>query len=154
MMDELREIVTTAKDYGMKVTVHAHGKEGMLRAIEGGVDSIEHGTYMDKEVMRAMKKNNVYYVPTITAGRSVADRAKIDGYFPELVRPKAAEIGPKIQNTFAEAYKYGVKIAFGTDAGFMTTARTIVSFSTWLRLACHLLRPFALLRLKLLPYSE
>ncbi|MDX1526037.1 MAG: amidohydrolase family protein [Pseudidiomarina maritima] len=117
MMDELREIVTTAKDYGMKVTVHAHGKEGMLRAIEAGVDSIEHGTYMDKEVMRAMKKNNVYYVPTITAGRSVADRAKIDGYFPELVRPKAAEIGPKIQNTFAEAYKYGVKIAFGTDAG-------------------------------------
>lgn len=117
MMDELEAVVKTARDYEMKVTVHAHGKEGMLRAIEAGVDSIEHGTYMDQEVMRAMKKKGVYYVPTITAGRSVADRAKIDGFFPELVRPKAAAIGPKIQSTFAEAYKAGVKIAFGTDAG-------------------------------------
>ncbi|PTB84483.1 amidohydrolase, partial [Pseudidiomarina aestuarii] len=75
------------------------------------------GTYMDEEVMDAMKEKGVYYVPTITAGRSVADRAKIDGYFPEVVRPKAAEIGPLIQGTFAEAYKAGVKIAFGTDAG-------------------------------------
>lgn len=117
MMDELEAVVDTAKDYGMKVTVHAHGKEGMLRAIEAGVDSIEHGTYMDAEVMRAMKKNGVYYIPTITAGRSVADRAKIDGFFPDVVRPKALAIGPKIQSTFAEAYKAGVKIAFGTDAG-------------------------------------
>ncbi|WP_417666069.1 amidohydrolase family protein [Pseudidiomarina sp.] len=117
MKDELDAVVATAKDYEMKVTVHAHGKEGMLRAIEAGVDSIEHGTYMDDEVMRAMKKKGVYYVPTITAGRSVADRAKIDGFFPELVRPKAAAIGPKIQSTFAAAYKAGVKIAFGTDAG-------------------------------------
>lgn len=117
MKDELDAVVATAKDYEMKVTVHAHGKEGMLRAIEAGVNSIEHGTYMDDEVMRAMKKNGVYYVPTITAGRSVAERAKIDGFFPELVRPKAAAIGPKIQSTFAEAYKAGVKIAFGTDAG-------------------------------------
>ena len=117
MTDELESVVQTAKDYGMKVTVHAHGKEGMLRAIAAGVNSIEHGTYMDAEVMAAMKKNNVYFVPTITAGRSVADRAKIDGFFPDIVRPKAAAIGPKIQSTFAEAYKAGVKIAFGTDAG-------------------------------------
>ncbi|WP_413242913.1 amidohydrolase family protein [Pseudidiomarina sp.] len=117
MMDELEAVVATAKDYGMKVAVHAHGKEGMLRAIEAGVDSIEHGTYMDTEVMDAMKAKGVYYVPTITAGKSVAERAKIDGYFPDIVRPKAAAIGPLIQSTFAEAYKAGVKIAFGTDAG-------------------------------------
>ncbi|KFZ30882.1 amidohydrolase [Pseudidiomarina salinarum] len=117
MMDELEAVVAAAKDYGMKVTVHAHGKEGMLRAIKAGVHSIEHGTYMDTEVMDAMKAKGVYYVPTITAGQSVAERAKIDGYFPEIVRPKAAAIGPLIQNTFAEAYKAGVKIAFGTDAG-------------------------------------
>lgn len=117
MADELQAVVATAKDYDMKVTVHAHGKEGMLRAIEAGVASIEHGTYMDEEVMDAMKEKGVYYVPTITAGRSVADRAKIDGYFPEVVRPKAAEIGPLIQGTFGRAYKAGVKIAFGTDAG-------------------------------------
>ncbi|RUO63172.1 metal-dependent hydrolase family protein [Pseudidiomarina insulisalsae] len=117
MMDELKAVVDTARDYEMKVTVHAHGKEGMLRAIEAGVDSIEHGTYMDDEVMAAMKAKGVYYVPTITAGKSVAERAEIPGFFPELVQPKAKAIGPKIQGTFAEAYKQGVKIAFGTDAG-------------------------------------
>lgn len=117
MMDELEAIVTTARDYDMKVAVHAHGKEGMLRAIAAGVDSVEHGTYMDDEVMAAMIANNVYYVPTITASRSVADRAKTEGFFPDLVRPKAAAIGPQIQHTFAQAYKAGVKIAFGTDAG-------------------------------------
>ena len=117
MADELKAVVDTAKDYGMKVTVHAHGKDGMLRAIAAGVDSIEHGTYMDAEVMAAMKQAGVYYVPTITAGESVAERAAIPGYFPAVVQPKAAAIGPKIQSTFAAAYKAGVKIAFGTDAG-------------------------------------
>lgn len=117
MIDELKAVVDTARDYEMKVTVHAHGKEGMIRAIKAGVHSIEHGTYMDKEVMDLMKEHGVYYVPTITAGKSVGERAKIDGFFPEIVRPKAAAIGPKIQATFANAYKAGVKIAFGTDAG-------------------------------------
>lgn len=117
MIDELKAVVDTARDYEMKVTVHAHGKEGMIRAIKAGVHSIEHGTYMDKEVMDLMKEHGVYYVPTITAGKSVAERSKIDGFFPEIVRPKAAAIGPKIQATFANAYKAGVKIAFGTDAG-------------------------------------
>ena len=117
MDDELIAIVQTAKDYGMTVAVHAHGKEGMLRAIKAGVTSIEHGTYMDKEVLKQMKKHGTYYVPTIMAGNWVAAKAKIDGFFPELVRPKAAAIGPLIQKTFAKAYKAGIKIAFGTDSG-------------------------------------
>jgi len=117
MLDELKAVVDTAKDYEMKVTVHAHGKEGMVRAIKAGVNSIEHGTYMDDEVMSLMKEYGVYYVPTITAGKSVAERAEIDGFFPALVRPKARAIGPKIQATFEKAYAAGVKIAFGTDAG-------------------------------------
>lgn len=117
MMDELEAIVATAKDYNMRVAVHAHGKDGMLRAVRAGVDSIEHGTYMDDEVMQAMIEQGTYYVPTITAGKSVAERAEIDGFFPEMVRPKAREIGPLIQQTFADAYQAGVKIAFGTDAG-------------------------------------
>lgn len=117
MNDELEAIVETATDYGMTVAVHAHGKEGMLRAIKAGVTSIEHGTYMDKEVFSQMKKFGTYYVPTIMAGNWVAEKAKIDGFFPELVRPKAAAIGPLIQQTFAKAYKAGVKIAFGTDSG-------------------------------------
>ncbi len=117
MDDELVAVVETAKDYGMKVAVHAHGKEGMIRAIKAGVTSIEHGTYMDKEVMKLMKKHGTYYVPTILAGNFVAEKAKIDGYFPDIVRPKAAAIGPLIQATFGKAYKAGVNIAFGTDSG-------------------------------------
>lgn len=117
MDDELEAIVQTAKDYGMKVAVHAHGKEGMERAIKAGVDSIEHGTLMDEKTMALMKKHGTYLVPTIMAGEWVAEKAKIDGFFPELVRPKAASIGPKINETFSKAYKAGVKMAFGTDSG-------------------------------------
>jgi len=116
-IEEIQAVVETANDYGYKVAAHAHGKEGMKRAVVGGVTSIEHGTYMDEEVMTLMKKNGTWYVPTISAGRFVADKAKIDGYFPEVVRPKAARIGALIQTTAANAYKAGVPIAFGTDAG-------------------------------------
>lgn len=115
--EELAAIVSTAKDYGMKVAVHAHGKEGMERAIKAGVDSIEHGTYMDKTTMALMRKQGTYFVPTISAGKWAEEKSAIAGFFPELVRPKAATIGGRIQQTFAEAYKAGVKIAFGTDAG-------------------------------------
>ncbi|GEA09704.1 amidohydrolase family protein [Alteromonas sp. KUL49] len=117
MMDELKAIVDTAKDYGMTVAVHAHGKEGMERAIIAGVDSIEHGTYMDEETIALMIEHGTYYVPTILAGKFVADKAKVDGYFPAIVRPKAAAIGPLIQQTFARAHAAGVNIAFGTDSG-------------------------------------
>jgi len=129
MADELEAIVETAKDYGMTVAVHAHGKEGMKRAIEAGVDSIEHGTYMDDEIRTLMKKHGTYYVPTILAGKFVADKAKIDGFFPELVRPKAAAIGPLIQNTFEQAHKAGVKIAFGTDSGVSAHGDNAQEFS-------------------------
>jgi imidazolonepropionase-like amidohydrolase len=115
--DELEAIIKTAKDYGFKVAAHAHGAEGMKRAVRAGVHSIEHGTLMDNETMRLMKKHGTYYVPTIIAGKFVAEKAEIDGYFSELVRPKARAIGPMIQETFARAYKAGVKIAFGTDTG-------------------------------------
>ena len=116
-VDEVRAIVETAKDYGYTVAAHAHGTEGMKRAVLGGVTSIEHGTMMTDEVMRLMKERGTWYVPTITAGRFVADKARIDGYFPEIVRPKAARIGAQIQQTFARAYSNGVKIGFGTDMG-------------------------------------
>lgn len=115
--EEMRAIVETATDYGMRVAVHAHGKEGMLRAVRAGVASIEHGTFMDDEVMALMKSHGTYYVPTISAGEFVAEMARVDGYFPEVVRPKAASIGPQIMGTFSQAYKAGLKIAFGTDTG-------------------------------------
>ncbi len=115
--DEIEAIVKTAKDYGFKVAVHAHGEEGMKRAIRAGVNSIEHGTFMDDEAIELFKKHGTWYVPTITAGKAVGDSAKIPGYYPPVVVPKALETGPQIQKTFAKAYKAGVKIAFGTDAG-------------------------------------
>src|SRR5690606_5668433 len=99
------------------VAAHAHGKEGMRRAVVAGVTSIEHGTYMDDEIFALMKRHGTWYVPTLHAGRSVADKAKVAGYYPEIVRPKAARIGAQIQETFASAYRAGVKIAFGTDTG-------------------------------------
>ncbi|MDN5200460.1 amidohydrolase family protein [Fulvivirgaceae bacterium BMA10] len=115
--EELQAIVATAKDYGMVTAAHAHGKEGMKRAILAGINSIEHGTLMDEEIMDLMKKHGTYYVPTISAGRFVAEKAKVEGYYPKLVVPKALELGPKIQQTFTSAYQKGVRIAFGTDAG-------------------------------------
>ena len=115
--DELLAIISTANDYGLWTAAHAHGKEGMKRAVEAGINSIEHGTFMDQEVMELMKAKGTYYVPTIMAGNWVAEKAKIPNFFPSLVRPKAAKIGPQIQSTFAQAYKAGVKIAFGTDSG-------------------------------------
>ncbi|MFD0862811.1 amidohydrolase family protein [Sungkyunkwania multivorans] len=115
--EEILAITTTAKEYGMQVAAHAHGDEGMQRAVRNGVKTIEHGTLMSETTMDLMKEKNAYYVPTITAGKFVAAKAKIKGYYPEIIVPKALEIGPKIQDTFRKAYKRGVGIAFGTDAG-------------------------------------
>ena len=116
-VEEVRSVVDTARDYGYRVAAHAHGTEGMKRAVLGGVTSIEHGTYMTDEIMALMKQKGTWYVPTIAAGRFVADKAKVDGYFPDVVRPKAARIGALIQDTAGKAYRAGVKIAFGTDSG-------------------------------------
>ena len=126
--DEIRTIVITAKDYGFKVAAHCHGAEAMKRAVRAGVHSIEHGTLMDEEVMKLMKDHSTYYVPTITAGKAVGDSAKKPGYYPDLVTPKALAIGPKIQSTFARAYKQGVKIAFGTDAGVYAHGKNWLEF--------------------------
>ncbi|MBI5914428.1 MAG: amidohydrolase family protein [Bacteroidetes bacterium] len=115
--EEIAAVVAAAKDYGMTVAAHCHGEEGMFRAVKMGVTSIEHGTFMTDEIMDLMKKNGTYYVPTISAGRFVAEKSKQEGYFPAVVAMKAAMIGPQIQATFTKAYKAGVKIAFGTDAG-------------------------------------
>lgn len=115
--EELKAIIETANDYGMHTAAHAHGAEGMKRAVMAGITTIEHGTKMTDEVMDLMKQKGTYYVPTITAGKFVAEKAKEPGYYHPLVVPKALEIGPQIQQTFGKAYKKGVKIAFGTDAG-------------------------------------
>lgn len=116
-MDELKGLVETAKEYGFVTAAHAHGDEGMRRAVEAGINSIEHGTFMSETTMDLMIEKGTYFVPTISAGKFVVEKAKIPGFFPAVVVPKALEVGPQIQDTFAKAYKRGVKIAFGTDAG-------------------------------------
>lgn len=116
-LEEVQAVVAAAKDYGMTTAAHAHGVEGMKRAIIGGITSIEHGTLMDDETMQLMKKHGTYLVATISAGKYVMEKAKIPGYFPAIIVPKALAIGHQIQETFGKAYKSGVKVAFGTDSG-------------------------------------
>jgi imidazolonepropionase-like amidohydrolase len=116
-VEEITAIVQTANDLGLTTAAHAHGAEGMKRAVLAGITSIEHGTEMTEEVMELMKARGTYYVPTISAGKYVAEKAEVQGFYPPLVADKARVIGPKIHSTFGKAYRAGVKIAFGTDAG-------------------------------------
>ena len=116
-VEEVAAVVKAANDYNFVTAAHAHGAEGMKRAVLGGIHSIEHGTFMTKEIMDLMIEKGTFYVPTIAAGKFVAEKAKIPGFYPAIIVPKALVVGPQIQKTFAEAYKHGVKIAFGTDSG-------------------------------------
>ncbi len=115
-LEEIKAVVAAAHDYGFTVAAHAHGAEGIRRAVEGGVDSIEHGTFMDDADMQLMKERGTWYVPTIIAGKYVEEKAKIPGYYPPQVAAKALQVGPIIQGTAGRAYRAGVKIAFGTDS--------------------------------------
>ena len=115
--EEIKAIVATAKDYGMLTAAHAHGDEGMRRAIKAGIKTIEHGTLMKESTMDLMVQYNTYLVPTISAGKEAAKMADIPGFLPEVVAKKAREIGPVSEKNFRRAFKKGVPIAFGTDAG-------------------------------------
>src|SRR5450631_716703 len=115
-LEEIRAVVATAHDYGFSVAAHAHGAEAIRRAVLGGVDSIEHGTFMDAQDMQLMVEHGTWYVPTLIAGDFVARQSKVPGYYPAQVAAKAAAIGPLIAATAGRAYKAHVKIAFGTDA--------------------------------------
>ncbi|MHC5114985.1 MAG: metal-dependent hydrolase family protein, partial [Planctomycetota bacterium] len=115
--DELAAIVETAHQLGRRVAAHAHGSRGIQAALRAGVDSIEHGTYLDDDCIRLFLDTNAFLVPTIHAGKFVEERAAEEGYFSEPVRAKAAAVGPVIQGAFGRAHAAGVRIAFGTDVG-------------------------------------
>lgn len=115
---EQKAIIEAAHAMGRKVAAHAHGKGGIETALRAGVDSIEHGSYLDKSTIRLFKKTGAYLVPTVLAGVTVAEIAeKHPGYFIPAVEAKALAVGPIIQDALRRAYKGGVKIAFGTDSG-------------------------------------
>jgi len=116
-LDEIKALVAAAHDYGFTVAAHAHGAEGIRRAVVGGVDSIEHGTYLDDAGIKLMKEHGTWLVPTIIAGKTAQEMAEKPGAMPPQVAEKAKRVGPLIQATAGRAYKAGVKIAFGTDAG-------------------------------------
>lgn len=126
--DELKALIETANDYGLKVAAHAHGAEGMKRALRAGVTTIEHGSFLDDECIKLFKEKGAYLVPTIIAGKTASDSAKIPGYYHPLVVPKALETGKMIQESFAKAYKAGVKIGFGTDAGVYVHGKNAKEF--------------------------
>jgi len=115
--EEADEIVKTAKEYGMHVAAHAHGDEGMKRAIKAGVTTIEHGSMMSKSTAQLMKQYGTYLVPTLSAGRYVAEKADIPNYYPAIIIPKIRKVDAALRKTFAMVKDEGVNIAFGTDAG-------------------------------------
>jgi imidazolonepropionase-like amidohydrolase len=127
-IEEIKAVVAAAHDYGFTVAAHAHGAEAIRRAVIGGVDSIEHGTFMDDADMKLMKEHGTWYVPTIIAGRYVQEMAAKPGYYPPQVAAKAMQVGPLIQATAGKAYKAGVKIAFGTDAAVYPHGRNAKEF--------------------------
>ncbi|HEX5731736.1 MAG TPA: amidohydrolase family protein [Blastocatellia bacterium] len=127
-LEEMKAIVETARMLDRKVAAHAHGAEGMKDALRAGVSSIEHGSYIDAEAIVLFKKHGAYLVPTIIAGKTVENAAKIPGFFPPAIEAKARTIGPLIQNAFGRAYRGGVKIAFGTDAGVVEHGKNAKEF--------------------------
>ena len=127
----IKAIVSTADDYGMHVAAHAHGDEGMYRAVKAGVKTIEHGSIMQERTMKLMREKNAYLVPTISAGEHVAKMAAIPGYYPEIIIPKALEVGVQNKASTKRAYEMGVPISFGTDAGVFPHGDNAGEFIYW-----------------------
>lgn len=116
--EEQIALVEAAHAMGRKVAAHAHGKTGMMAALRAGVDSIEHGSYLDDEVAELFVATGAYLVPTLIAGRTVERIAtERPGFFVPAVAQKALQVGPIMRNALRIAHEKGVKIAYGTDAG-------------------------------------
>tara|TARA_R110002167_G_scaffold56285_3_gene159831 strand:+ start:211 stop:1527 length:1317 start_codon:yes stop_codon:yes gene_type:complete len=116
-MDELKEVVLAAKRMGRKVASHAHQEDGIIAALEAGVDSIEHGSYAGKASIKLFKKTGAYLVPTLLAGHTVLEMAENSDFMSDAIKEKARKVGKEMQGNVGRAYKAGVKIAFGTDSG-------------------------------------
>lgn len=127
--DELRAIVDTGHLLGRKVAAHAHGTKGLNAALRAGVDSIEHGSFLDDESISLFNETGAFLVPTLLAGKTVTERAQEPGYFPPAVAEKVKAVGPVIQGAFAKAVRGGVKIAFGTDSGVSEHGRNAEEFA-------------------------
>jgi imidazolonepropionase-like amidohydrolase len=114
--DELTEIVRTAHGLGVKVAAHAHGTNGVIAALRAGVDSIDHGTFSDDEAMELFKQSGAFLVPTLSPGAKIPATMEGNPFFTDAIKAKANAASAASQRTFINAYKAGVKIAFGTDS--------------------------------------
>ncbi len=115
--EELAAIVKTSHSLKRKAAAHAHGTDGINAALRAGVDSIEHGSYLDAESIRLFRETGAYHVPTLLAGATVATNAEKPGYYLPMVAAKARVAGPRAVEALRTSHAAGVKIAFGTDSG-------------------------------------
>jgi len=102
---------------GRKVASHAHQEDGIIAALEAGVDSIEHGSYAGDKAIKLFKKTGAYLVPTLLAGHTVVEMAKNSDFMSPAIKDKAIKVGGDMQGNLGRSYKAGVNIAFGTDSG-------------------------------------
>jgi len=115
--EELVAIVKAAHGLGKRVAAHAHGAGGINAALRAGVDSIEHGSYVNDESISLFRRTGAYMVPTVLAGVTVAEHAKKSDFLTPPQREKSLKVGPLMLAALGRAYKGGVKVAFGTDTG-------------------------------------
>jgi imidazolonepropionase-like amidohydrolase len=122
--EEMKAIADTAHSLGLKVMAHAHGARGIQQAAEAGIDSIEHGTYLDEAAARAMKASGTVLVPTLMALEGVSEGLGKGVYTP-VVEDKIRAVQPLMATLVSRARQYGVTVAFGTDAGVYQHGRNV-----------------------------
>ena len=125
---EMKSIVDTAESLGLKVAAHAHGARGIEAAARAGVHTIEHGTYLDEQAARVMREKGTTLIPTLMALKGVSEGLDKGTYTP-VVEAKIRAVVPYMSSLVKRARQYGVKIAFGTDAGVYPHARNAEEFA-------------------------
>jgi imidazolonepropionase-like amidohydrolase len=131
--DELKAIIDTAHMLGRRVAAHAHGPTGMAAALRAGVDSIEHGSFLNQECLALFLEKGAWLVPTLHAGQTVVTYAGDPDWFPEVIARKARMVGPVMMRSLGRAHKAGVRIAFGTDCGVGAHGLNAEEFSLMVR---------------------
>jgi imidazolonepropionase-like amidohydrolase len=126
--EEMNALIDEAHALRRKVAAHAHGAEAAKRAIRAGVDSIEHGTFLDDEAMDMMKQRGTYYVPTLMALQGLSEQMQQGMYIPPTIRAKAELAMASLHKTFQKALAKGVKIGLGTDAAVYPHGRNNEEF--------------------------
>jgi imidazolonepropionase-like amidohydrolase len=126
--EELNAIVDEAHALRLKTAAHAHGAEGAKRAIRAGIDSIEHGSFLDDEALDMMKQRGTYFVPTLMAVQGLQERFDAGLYLPPAIAEKAHAAIAAIRATFRRALAKGVKIGLGTDAAVYPHGRNAEEF--------------------------